>query len=53
LHELQENWTYDDVMRATAVLDMYSAIDTAREAFDKADMEAKQKEIEAKGTKKQ
>jgi hypothetical protein len=51
LRELQEKWTYEDVMRATAVLDMYSAIDTAREAFDKAEMEAKQKEIEAKRNK--
>jgi hypothetical protein len=34
-------------MRASAVLDMYAAVDTAREAYDKADMERKQKEIEA------
>jgi hypothetical protein len=34
-------------MRATAILDMYSAVDTAREAYDKADMERKQKEIES------
>jgi hypothetical protein len=34
-------------MRATAVLDMYSAVDTAREAYDKAEMENKQREIEA------
>jgi hypothetical protein len=52
LHELQEEWTYDEIMRASAVLDMYSAVDTAREAFDKADMERKQKEIEAKAGKR-
>lgn len=51
LRELQEDWTYDDVMRATAVLDMYSAIETTREAYDKADMECKQREIEAKSGK--
>jgi hypothetical protein len=33
-------------MRACAVLDMYSAFETAREAFDKADFEREQKEIE-------
>jgi ABC-type uncharacterized transport system substrate-binding protein len=48
LRELQEEWTYDEIMRATAVLDMYSAVDTAREAYDKAELEHKQKEIEAK-----
>jgi hypothetical protein len=47
LRELQEDWTYDDVMRASAVLDMYAAIETARDAYDKAEMERKQKEIEA------
>jgi hypothetical protein len=51
LRELQEQWTYDEVMRAIAVLDMYSAVDTAREAYDKAEMERKQKEIEAKAGK--
>jgi hypothetical protein len=51
LHELQDEWTYDEIMRACAVLDMYSAVDTAREAYDKADMERKQKEIEAKARK--
>jgi hypothetical protein len=38
-------------MRATAVLDMYSAVDTAREAYDKAEMERKQREIEANAGK--
>jgi hypothetical protein len=47
LRELQEEWTYDEIMRASAVLDMYSAVDAAREAYDKAEMERKQKEIEA------
>jgi hypothetical protein len=47
LRELQEEWTYDEVMRASAVLDMYSAVETAREAYDKAEMEQKQREIEA------
>jgi hypothetical protein len=51
LHELQEDWTYDEIMRAIAVLDMYSAIDTAREAYDKAELERKQKEIESKAGK--
>jgi hypothetical protein len=32
-------------MRASAVLDMYSAVETAREAYDKAEMERKQNEI--------
>lgn len=48
LKELREEWTYDDVMRAVAILDMYSAIDTARDAYDKAEMEAKEKELKAK-----
>jgi hypothetical protein len=48
LRELQEQWTYDEVMRAVAVLDMYSAVDTAREAYDKAEMENERKKIEAK-----
>jgi hypothetical protein len=51
LHELQEEWTYDEIMRASAVLDMYSAIDIAREAYDKAEFERKQKEIEANAGK--
>lgn len=38
-------------MRASAVLDMYSAFETAREAFDKADFEKKQREIENKAVK--
>jgi len=49
LRELQEEWTYDDVMRANAVLDMYSAVETARESFDKAELEKIKKE--AKGGK--
>jgi ABC-type uncharacterized transport system substrate-binding protein len=52
LHELQEEWTYDEIMRASAVLDMYSAVDTAREAYDKAEMERKNKEIEANAKKR-
>jgi hypothetical protein len=48
LKELREEWTYDDVMRAVAILDMYSAIDTARDAYDKAEMEAKERELKAK-----
>jgi hypothetical protein len=39
LRELQEEWTYDEIMRASAVLDMYAAVDTAREAYDKAELE--------------
>jgi hypothetical protein len=39
-------------MRATAVLDMYSAVDTAREAYDKAEMDRKQREIEANAGKR-
>jgi hypothetical protein len=31
---------------------MYSAVDTAREAYDKVEMERKQKEIEANAGKK-
>jgi hypothetical protein len=38
-------------MRASAVLDMYSAVDVAREAFDKADMEEKQRKIESNAGK--
>jgi hypothetical protein len=49
---LQEQWTYDEIMRATAVLDMYAAVETAREAYDKAEMERKQREIEANARKK-
>jgi ABC-type uncharacterized transport system substrate-binding protein len=51
LHELQEKWTYDEVMRASAILDMYAAADTAREAYDKAEMDRKQKKIEANARK--
>jgi hypothetical protein len=47
-----EKWTYDEIMRASAVLDMYSAVDTAREAYDKAEMERSRKEIEADARKK-
>jgi hypothetical protein len=39
-------------MRASAVLDMYGAYETAREAYDKAEMERKQKEIEASAKRK-
>jgi ABC-type uncharacterized transport system substrate-binding protein len=52
LRELQEEWTYDEIMRAAAILDMYSAVDTAREAYDKAELERHQKEIEAKSRKR-
>jgi len=38
-------------MKACAVLDMYSAFEIAREAFDKADFERKQKEIENEAKK--
>jgi hypothetical protein len=48
LRELQEDWTYDDIMRASAILDMYSAFDTAREAYDKAELENERKKIESK-----
>jgi uncharacterized cupredoxin-like copper-binding protein len=51
LRELQEEWTYDEIMRASAVLDMYSAVETAREGYDKAEMKRKQNEIEAKAGK--
>jgi hypothetical protein len=51
LHELREKWTYDEVMRAIAVLDMYAAIDTAREACDKAEMDRKEQEIQANARK--
>jgi len=33
-------------MRATAIMDMYAAVDTAREAYDKAELERERKEIE-------
>jgi hypothetical protein len=39
-------------MRATAVLDMYATVDTAREAYDKTELEDRQKEIEANARKK-
>jgi hypothetical protein len=39
-------------MKACAVLDMHSAVDTAREAYDKAEMDRKQKEIEANTRKR-
>jgi hypothetical protein len=39
-------------MRASAILDMYAAFDTAREAYDKAEMDRKQKEIEAKAKRR-
>jgi hypothetical protein len=43
---LQEEWTYDDIMRAAAILDMYSAVDMARDAMDKTEMEGKTREME-------
>lgn len=48
IRELQEEWTYDDVIRANAVLDMYSAVETAREAYDKAELEKIKAEAKAK-----
>lgn len=48
LREIQETWTYEDVMKANAVLDMYSAVETAREAFDKAELEKIQANAKAK-----
>jgi hypothetical protein len=39
-------------MRAAAILDMYSAVDMARDAMDKAEMEGKTREIEANAGKK-
>jgi hypothetical protein len=46
---LREEWSYDDVMKAVAVLDMHAAVDLARDTYDRAETEAKQREIEAKG----
>jgi hypothetical protein len=39
-------------MRASAVLDMYAAVEAAREAYDKAEMDRKQREIEANAGRK-
>jgi hypothetical protein len=47
LREL-ETWTYDEIMKVSAILDMYSAVDTAREAYDKAELERSRREMEAK-----
>jgi hypothetical protein len=52
LKELQNDWTYIDVMQACAVLDMYSAIETARDGYDKAEAERKEREAEAKAEAK-
>jgi hypothetical protein len=52
LKELQEVWTYTDVMQACAVLDMYSAIETARDGYDKAEADRKAREAEAKANAK-
>jgi ABC-type uncharacterized transport system substrate-binding protein len=52
LRELQEEWTCDEIMRASAILDMYSAVDTAREAYDKAELKSKQEEIERNAGKR-
>ena len=48
LKELLELWTYSDVMQGCAVLDMYSAIETARDGYDKAEADRKARESEAK-----
>jgi hypothetical protein len=39
-------------MRASAVLDMYSAMETAREAYDKAELEQNRNEIEKNAGKR-
>jgi hypothetical protein len=52
LRELQEEWTYDEVIRACAILDMYSAIDIARDAYDKAEAKNRQREAEAEAKAK-
>jgi hypothetical protein len=48
LREIQERWAYEDVMKANAVLDMYSAVETAREAFDKLELEKIEREAKTK-----
>jgi hypothetical protein len=41
LHELREKWTYDDVAQAIAVMDMYAAIELARDTKDAAEIKDK------------
>jgi hypothetical protein len=38
LNELRYEWTYPDLLKANAILDMYGAMDTARNALDERDL---------------
>jgi hypothetical protein len=40
LQELKEQWTYEEVMQACAVLDMYNSIEIAQSALQKSEYEA-------------
>jgi hypothetical protein len=52
LREIQECWTYEDVMKANAVLDMYAAVNTARDAYDKLELERTGRDAEAKARRR-
>jgi len=39
LHELRNKWTYDDVMKANAVLDMYDAMEITSNYVDERELE--------------
>jgi hypothetical protein len=43
LNELRYEWTYEDLLKANAILDMYVAIDTARNYFDEQELKAQAK----------
>jgi hypothetical protein len=43
LHELLNDWTYEDLLKANAVLDMYGAMDIARNYLDEQDLKSKTK----------
>ncbi len=39
LNEIKEQWTYEDVLNANAILDMYQSLEKATSAFDFIEME--------------
>jgi hypothetical protein len=43
LNELRYEWTYEDLLKANAILDMYGAMDIARNYLDEQEVKAKTK----------
>jgi hypothetical protein len=43
LKELLYEWTYEDLLKANAVLDMYNAMETAMNYFDEQELKSQTK----------